>query len=294
MQISEAMTELSERSGQPRQRRNNLMYRSVLLLLRGDLSAAERCLADLRNLTKTGTEMSQLLATEANVAWYRGDLRRLTDLGMDSLGRVQSAGISDPALGASPGRLPGRRDSRGVRQGVLGYGPALAMVEAGEIDRAREALRRDTDLGLERISPLGPIANIVVYGEVAAATGELEIARSLYEALLPYAGRSAMDGVSCAGTVNHGLGVLATALDRLDDADEHFAAAEAENLKLGPFQRSRTYVAWARTLFARQQPHDHGRAIDLLKRAQDLAGRYGCAGVEREAAELLASAPPAD
>jgi DNA-binding SARP family transcriptional activator len=278
MQISEAMTELSERSGQPRQRRNNLMYRSVLLLLRGDLSAAERCLADLRNLTKTGTEMSQLLATEANVAWYRGDLRRLTDLGMDSLGRVQSAGISDPALG-------------------LGYGDAaaaLAMVEAGEIDRAREALRRDTDLGLERISPLGPIANIVVYGEVAAATGELEIARSLYEALLPYAGRSAMDGVSCAGTVNHGLGVLATALDRLDDADEHFAAAEAENLKLGPFQRSRTYVAWARTLFARQQPHDHGRAIDLLKRAQDLAGRYGCAGVEREAAELLASAPPAD
>jgi hypothetical protein len=41
---------------------------------------------------------------------------------------------------------------------------------------------------------------------------------------------------------------------------------------------------------ARQRPNDHDRAIDLLKRAHDLAGQYGCAGVERTAAELLASA----
>src|SRR5207237_7768239 len=91
-------------------------------------------------------------------------------------------------------------------------------------------------------------------------------------------------------TIAHELGRLATVLGRYEEAEEHFAHAEriAEELQ-APFHLSRAHLDWGRMLLARRGDGDGERAVELLQRARDLAGRYGCGGVERDANAALAS-----
>ena len=258
-EVSDVMTALTAESGQPRQRRNNLMYRTMLLLIRGDLAAAELCVSELRGLTKPGGEGSQLVSAASCLAWYRGDLQGV---------------IAE-------------------REIIPEYSPALALLatlELGQIDLARQELEAEYSRGLWATHPLGPVGQVALSAEVAARLGDVTICQSLYDDLSPHAERTAFDGVSLSGMVAHALGVLSDALGRLDDADQYFATAAAGNERMAaPFLMARTCVAWARMLLRRDDRGDRDRARDLLGRGHDLAARYGCAGVERAAADLLAS-----
>jgi hypothetical protein len=241
--------------------------------------------------------MSQLLTAEMCVAWYRGDVSRVLALQTEGSRWVRFfGGAISQRSNRSAADLAWHVSGDGSGHASLGsiYTLPLALLEGGEFDAAREELRREFAAGLHEASPLGPVGNLCAYGEVAAGTGSLDIAASIYEALLPYAGRSAVDGISCLGTVDHALAVLADALGRPEEAEQRFAAAEVGNRAFGPFQAGRTFLAWGQVLLARDNNNDRHRAVDLLTRARDLAARYGCAGIEDAAATLLASATTTD
>ncbi|HEX6382912.1 MAG TPA: helix-turn-helix transcriptional regulator, partial [Acidimicrobiia bacterium] len=109
----------------------------------------------------------------------------------------------------------------------------------------------------------------------------------LYPLLAPYADRTAGNGVIWLGSVAHYLGVLATTLERFDDAERHLAAGEAAHERLGaPGWLARTRLERARLLVTRGEPEDAKEARQLLDQVKDSAREMGLAGLERRAAAL--------
>ncbi len=110
------------------------------------------------------------------------------------------------------------------------------------------------------------------YAEVAAVLEDRDAAAMLYEQLLPFENRCAtVARFIFIGSVARSLGVLATALDRFDDAERHFEAAMATNRRL----RARPFVAYgamnyATMLMKRAKPGDRERALALLGEAIEL------------------------
>ena len=125
--------------------------------------------------------------------------------------------------------------------------------------------------------------------EVALHLGDGATAGVLYELMSPYSDQVvATAGVTC-GAVGHYLGRLATILDRFDEAEAHFAAAEATHERIGaPAWLARTRCEWAGMLLTRRQPPDAERARDLLGQALTTARELGLGSVERRAVTLLA------
>ena len=83
-------------------------------------------------------------------------------------------------------------------------------------------------------------------------------AQILYDLLLPYADRCAVVGtIISAGSLSRPLGLLATALSRLDAAEMHFEAALEMNAKI----RAVIWVAHTQ--------HDYARMLCLRGAAGD-------------------------
>jgi hypothetical protein len=98
-------------------------------------------------------------------------------------------------------------------------------------------------------------------------------------------------GVS-SGCTDHYLGMLAAALGRHEQSEQHFRAAAAVHERIGaPAHLGRTYVEWARMLLARGQPGDAERAHQLLDEALSTARELGLVNVERRAVALLQDHP---
>ena len=104
----------------------------------------------------------------------------------------------------------------------------------------------------------------------------------------------ALAQVSAIGPVAHYLGMLAGALGRQDEAEEHFAFA------VGLAERTgargilvRTRLEWARLLMRRRGPGDVERARELVAAARDLANDLEAPDLADQASELLASSPAA-
>src|SRR5207237_9449529 len=94
--------------------------------------------------------------------------------------------------------------------------------------------------------------------------------------------------VAWSGSASHHLGMLATTLGRLEEADRFFAAADATHGTIpAPVWLARTRLEWARMLLARRQPGDAERAGELLDRAVAAARELGLGNVERRAVQLL-------
>jgi tetratricopeptide (TPR) repeat protein len=133
------------------------------------------------------------------------------------------------------------------------------------------------------------LAVVSLWAEVCAHLGDAPRAAVLYELLHPYGKRLAVAGVRPNLCVSHYLGMLATTLGHLDDAEAHFARAAATHEALGaPTWLARTRLEWARLLLARGRAGDVDRARMLLGQTLDTARELGLANVERRAVQLLA------
>lgn len=126
--------------------------------------------------------------------------------------------------------------------------------------------------------------------EAAALSGRVELAGKLYGALLP-AGPMMFDCGSPAfvhGPVDRPLGMLATLLQRWDAADAHFEAAilAAERMQHRPAVADTTFE-YARSLVARNQWSNRGRARDMAEFAEAEAQFMGYKRLELDAAMLL-------
>jgi hypothetical protein len=164
---------------------------------------------------------------------------------------------------------------------------AQAYCELGRPDDARQVF--DPLMAVLPDMPPDPnwIIAVIRSAAVCADLGDRAAAGRLYPLLAPYADRIAGNGVIWLGSVAHFLGVLATTLERFDDAEHHLAAAEAANARLAaPGWLARTRLERARLLLRRGEPEDAGEARQLLDQVVATARELDLASLERRAAAL--------
>ena len=103
--------------------------------------------------------------------------------------------------------------------------------------------------------------------DVCTFLGDRARAATLYQLLLPYAGRTVVVGnaAACYGALSRYLGALATTLERWDEAAQHFEDALAMNTRMEAWPwLAHTQYQYATMLLARDQPGDSEKATALL------------------------------
>jgi hypothetical protein len=118
-----------------------------------------------------------------------------------------------------------------------------------------------------------------------------EAARPLYDALLPYAGRSVT--LMCfysAGCASRYLGNLSSQLSRWDEADAHFEISLAADRRNGArICEAQTALDYARSLLARGAGASSTRARELAHDALAISDELAIPSVARGARALLAA-----
>ncbi|MEE8346318.1 MAG: protein kinase [Dehalococcoidia bacterium] len=169
---------------------------------------------------------------------------------------------------------------------------AIAYSEAGRLEEARgqldiSAARDFADLPRDG-NWLGLMASLA---QACTLVGDADRAATLYKMLLPWAERNiAPAGFGYyLGSVSQYLGLLATTMERWDEAARHFEDALGMNARMG----ARPWVAhtqdeYADMLLRRDEPGDREKALELLAQALDTAQELGMnALVERALALKL-------
>jgi hypothetical protein len=130
------------------------------------------------------------------------------------------------------------------------YGAQLVIAL---LDEGQESAARDAYAPVSSFDPaLADFDNlwldvVATVGEAAARFGDEDVCRRMYAALAPYAGSIVVvaGGVSCPGSVDHHLGVLARVQGEHDVARAHFLDAVALHEPLGSppwVERSRRFL----------------------------------------------------
>ncbi len=176
---------------------------------------------------------------------------------------------------------------------VLGVMLALASSETGHDEEARALLEPLVPTLPALSMPLGTWFRTVVPAALASARlADPALALPLYDLLLPFADRITGVYIGWSGSASQHLGMLATVLGRFDDAEQHFATAEATHERIeAQVWLARSHLEWARMMMTRRAPQDPERARALLERALDSARRLGLAKVESDAVALLGEIP---
>ncbi|HEX8769486.1 MAG TPA: hypothetical protein VF711_01815 [Acidimicrobiales bacterium] len=163
---------------------------------------------------------------------------------------------------------------------------AAVLIDLGRDSRAWAQLAVCTDV-LDSATQEDDdwLADAALLGEVAAALGDVSVARSLYSRLTPYEGRFAINRVGsvCHGSVARQLGLLAHRLDDWEAARQHYDIALAAHTQAGaPILLAHTRRQYAALLRVRGGPGDWDQADDILAGAEAIYRRLG---IERLAAE---------
>ena len=184
------------------------LFRGMRALLKGHLAEAEQHLAVVVDASeRTGSTNAKLLALTLKLGIDHAQGLETDPTTLDDVVDV------DPATWAS-----------------YAAGIGYVALRGGELDRARTLLRLHSDNGFARIGDDAEhLTTVTLFGRIAVATGELEAATVLYDALRPFAGMWIVDGIGavCWGPVELELARLASALG-LDEVEAHLAMAEAE------------------------------------------------------------------
>ena len=128
--------------------------------------------------------------------------------------------------------------------------------------------------------------------EVSAALGDSRRAERLYELLLPYREVAILAApfTLCCGAGAHYLGLLATTMSDWDRAETHFNASIAMNERLKAWPRlADTRFEYARMLLARDRKGDSVLASELRSMAIAAAERMGIGGLLHRKARLAVS-----
>jgi hypothetical protein len=133
---------------------------------------------------------------------------------------------------------------------------------------------------------------LALLAEVAGALGDEQGSAALYELTLPWRNRQALPagGAVAYGSASRQLGILAGALRRWEESEQHFAEALAMNMRMGarPWV-ARTQLDYARMLRKRGTNGDAERSAGLLREALTTAKEIGMAKVAADSEALLAT-----
>jgi len=258
----------AEELRQPSQLWYDAVMRSTWALFRGDLEVAER------------TAEEALRLGEQAQSWDAGFSYRITLFFV----RREQARLDEAAQLV--------RETVDTYRGYRSLRCLLALLECelGHPDAAQlvfEQLAADDFAALPRDSEW--IFCLCILSEVCVHLRDAGRAAVLYRLLLPHAHLNALAaGEVAIGSVARYLGLLATTLERWDDALSHFEVALEMNERMGarPWL-ARTQDDYARMLFVHGEPGDAERAQRLLDEALDtyrelgMEGALANAGAER-------------
>ncbi|MEA2187265.1 MAG: hypothetical protein QOK16_2276 [Solirubrobacteraceae bacterium] len=151
---------------------------------------------------------------------------------------------------------------------LVGAAASAVLCEVGRLDDARRHFEFVMSNGLDELPPDYLALTIPVYASVACARlGDTRRAARLHAILEPHSDRLVSTGASWFGVTSHYLGLLAATLDRPDEADARFAAAEQTYASLD----AKPWLARLRNdraaLLARRRGNDHRHAEQFPERA---------------------------
>ena len=298
--------DLTQRLDDPRLSHFAAAWRFGTGLESGDRPQIESSLLTLRALAASMPQLTTswgVLVDEATWSLVQGDIEASEQLAIQAATAGAAAGEPDAAMAFGvqlftlryfQGRFGELVDqvmqSASEEEGLPAYraGVALALIEAGREDEARE-LALTEDLQSIPLDQAWSTA-MIVWAMVCSRLGIVDRAGELYELLAPFSGQFAATPPSVYGSIAWALGTLASTLERHEQAEGHFAAAAEIEQRLGaPLLLARTRASWAGALIARGRPEDVDRAQHMLEQAEEAAGRLGAGGITREVADCRAA-----
>lgn len=249
-----ALDDLADESGSLRVRFFAQSRRAMHALLVGDLTAARALVEATVRAGEAACEAdTEALLHEltAQLARQSGDQSELT---------TQAEAFEEFGMG----------------QGVpsIAAEGATLWLAAGSVDRARALLQRLAGAGLAAIPrDVDWLITLASLTEVAAATGERELAAEAVRLLSPYAGRAVVNAgaVTFVGVVDEYLHRACVALGRDDDAARWIRAAAACYSRIG--------AAWWSRRLNIPAPLDRSPAVAHLAPAAGGVWIIGSAGV---------------
>ncbi len=263
-ELAEA-ADLATEIREPFMRWVNLLVRSGLAVLGGDLPRAEAQADEALRIGLVGglpdAQMGhdQLLGL---IRWHQGRLAEV-------LPQVRTAAAEQP------------------RDAIRWAGLALAEAVAGDRDWSKRMLREVAEDHFDLFYGASWLGSLCQWAVVAADLGDADAAVVLYEKLKPWKHLFGISGPLPAHGVSHCLARLAVLLGDNDSAEGHFADAWRTHRRMrAPFYIAETGLYWGRHL-VNGAPE---RAGKLVNSALSLARRYGFGDVERRAELTLSGA----
>jgi class 3 adenylate cyclase/tetratricopeptide (TPR) repeat protein len=258
-------SELAARLRQPTSSWLAAYDRSTQALMHGLLDESERSAEDAWRIASE-SEQPEALAFYAgqliNIRFEQGRLHELEPL-------IAQQVEANPGIPAFRGAL------------------TLARSEAGMRDEALEVLGVDSATDFSEIDyDSNWLAGIAIYAEACGNLGDRDAAAKLHRLLAPWREHVAFNSATTWGLVERLLGNLDRVLGRYDDAEQELVRASERHEQMGaPIWLARTRLDIARLLLERGG--EPARAARLLDQTLGTARDLGCAGIERQAVELL-------
>jgi tetratricopeptide (TPR) repeat protein len=272
----------------------------------GDPGAESLIAASTRVADDVGQPFMQWIATfgQSHLGRILGRLEEAEALAWKSLELARAAGAPDSFrmfgiqlfwIRYDQGRLEETVDlfaKAMARESVPPLTLAAYCLTLCELGRPEEARPLFEQLAQEGFAlPFAWLFAATMLAEVAAALGDSERGRILYDRLAPHHALMATNGAATTGPVAHYLGMLATGLGDHDAAEAHFQEALGLEEGMGAVPwLARTRLEWAQALLAHGGPGDAGRAEEILGHSLDAARRLGLGAVQRRAELLLPAA----
>jgi DNA-binding SARP family transcriptional activator len=261
------MANLAEELRQPSHDWFVAVYRAALVLLEGELAAAEELISAARRMGERAQSWSAAVGYGLQLYLLRreqGRIEKVEDLVRRSAEEYLTYPIWRCAL-------------------------AQMAAQTGRIAEAREALNQ---LGKDEFADLPFdeewLVCMSLLAETSAALGDTGHASILYRRLLPYGDRVAFSYAQISlGSISRYLGILAAVAQRWEEAERHFEAALEMNRRIGARSwLAHTQADYARMLSARAEGDDAERAIELARRALEGYRNLGMDSYAAEATRL--------
>ena len=252
----DAMARLADELRQPAQRWLVAVIDAALASFGGRFEQGERLIEQAYRIGVRAQVYSPGLAQGLQLLALRAEQGRLPEVQTDLSGWIR--------------RSPGQRIFHCVQ--------LLHHARLGRSAEAAEALQAIAADGFAGISPDEQWHwGAALTAEACTLLGDTERGAALYERLRPSEGQI----VICipevaAGSASRWLGVLATLLERWDDASRHFEAALEQDLRVGACPAAaHDHHEHGRMLVARGRRADRARAQELLGVAKEEYGAMG-------------------
>ncbi len=312
LQIARELTRLAEEVGDLQGLAYGRAWVSGHLLEQGEIRGVLRELDELQRVVQSRNDRYGrwlLAALGVMLAHIKGQLDSVESLAVEAIGHWSGGPeLAAPAqvfatqmflLRREQGRLDELVDlaSANVDQSP-DFAPwrcALAHIyaELGDRESARRELQLLGDLARLRHDAFW-LASITMAGMAAVFLDDHNSSHQAYDLLLPHADTCLVTlAFTCEGSTSRPLGMLATTLERYDDAERHFEDALDMNARVrSPLWTAHTQYEYARLLRLRATPGDRDRARTLLAAATATANTLGLPMLSRRAsaeAHLLAT-----